>query len=103
MSLSTTCSKREDPPNWVKRTNVIKFEIFVCGPSEYVEKSPVRMDMLMPASGYQGFDYPSIDLRQVGIGIFRGDGSNLVKPFWLRSRFSADSDWKSPRSSMRSV
>ncbi|XXG85562.1 hypothetical protein AAC387_Pa11g0615 [Persea americana] len=30
------------------------------------------MDMLMPASGYQGLDHPSVDLRQVGLGIFKG-------------------------------
>ena len=29
MSLSPTCYKREDPPSWVKRTNVIKTEVFV--------------------------------------------------------------------------
>ena len=81
VSLSPTCSKREDPPSWVKRTNVIKTRIFVGGPPGYAEKSPVLMDMLMPASGYQGFDYPSIDLRPVGLGIFRGDRSNWVKPF----------------------
>ncbi|GHB31336.1 hypothetical protein GCM10010392_68840 [Streptomyces clavifer] len=53
------------------------------------------MDILMPASGYQGSDYPSVDLRPVGLGIFSGDGSNWVKPFRLRGRFSADSEWKS--------
>ncbi|XXG88195.1 hypothetical protein AAC387_Pa12g0439 [Persea americana] len=55
MSISFTCSKREDPPSWVKRTNVIKTGVFVGGPSGYAEKSPTRMDILMPASGYQGF------------------------------------------------
>ena len=95
MSLSPTCSKREDPLSWVKMTNVIKTGIFVGGPSGYVEKSPARMDMLMPVSGHQGSDYPSIDLRPVGLGIFKGDGSNWVKPIRLRSHFNADSDWKS--------
>ena len=92
MSLSFTCSKREDPPSWVKRTNVVKTGIFVSGPSRFVEKSPARMDMLMRASGYQGSDYPSVDLRPSGLGIFRVDGSNWVKPFRLRSRFNVDSD-----------
>ena len=95
MSLSPTCSKREDPPSWVKRTNVVKTGVFVGGPSGYAEKSPVRLDMLMPASGYQGSDHPSVDLRPVGLGIFRGDGSNWVKPFRLRGRFSVDSSWES--------
>ena len=76
MSLSPTCPKREDPPRWVKRTNVIKTGVFVGGPSGYAEKTPVRMDMLMPASGYQGSDHPLVDLRPVGLGIFKGDGSN---------------------------
>ena len=49
----------------------------------------------MPASGYQGSDYPSVVLRPVGPGIFRGNGSNWVKPFRLRRHFSADSYWKS--------
>lgn len=91
MSLSSTCSKREDPPSWVKRINVIKTEVFVGGPSGFAEKLPARMDILMPASGYQGSDYSSVDLRPVGLGIFKGDGSNWVKPFRLRGRFSADS------------
>ena len=52
MSLSPTCSKREDPPSWVKRTNVIKTGFFVGGAYSYAEKLPVCMDMLMPASGY---------------------------------------------------
>ncbi|WP_440998353.1 hypothetical protein, partial [Cysteiniphilum litorale] len=95
MSLSPTCSKREDPPSWVKRTNVVKTGVFVGGPPGYAEKSPVRMDMLMPASGYQGSDHPSVDLRPVGLGIFSGDGSNWVNPFRLRGRFSADSGWES--------
>ena len=38
MSLSPTCSKREDPPSWVKRTNVIKTGVFVGGASSYAEK-----------------------------------------------------------------
>ena len=46
-------------------------------------------------SCYQGSDYPSVDLRPVGLGIFSGDGSSWVKPFQLHGRFSADSDWKS--------
>ncbi|XXG82834.1 hypothetical protein AAC387_Pa10g0720 [Persea americana] len=95
MSLSSTCSKREDPPSWVKRTSVIKTVVFVGGPSGFAEKSPARMDILMPASGYQGSDHPSVDLRPVGLGIFKGDGSNWVKPFRLRGRFSADSSWES--------
>ena len=95
MSLSSTCSKREDPPSWVKRTNVIKTGVFVGGPSGFAEKSPARMDILMPASGYQGSDHSSVDLRPVGLGIFKGDGSNWVKPFRLRGRFSADSSWES--------
>ena len=74
---------------------MVKTGIFVSGPSSYAEKSHVRMDMLMPASGYQGSDHPSVDLRPVGLGIFRGESSNWVKPFWLRGRFNADSDWKS--------
>ncbi|XXG88153.1 hypothetical protein AAC387_Pa12g0401 [Persea americana] len=78
MSLSSTCSKREDPPSWVKRTNVIKTGVFVGGPSGFAEKSPARMDILMPASGYQGSDHSSVDLRPVGLGIFKGDGSNWV-------------------------
>ena len=95
MSLSPTCSKREDPPSRVKRTNVIKTGIFVGGLSGYVEKSPAHRDMLIPASGYQGSDYLSVDLRPVGLGIFRGDDSNWVKPFWLLGHFNVDSDWKS--------
>ncbi|KAJ8644302.1 hypothetical protein MRB53_006050 [Persea americana] len=91
MSLSFTCSKREDPPSGVKRTNVIKTGVFVGGPSDYVEKSPARVDILMPASGYQGSDHPSIDLRPVGLGNFKGDGSNWMKPFRLCGHFSADS------------
>ena len=31
----------------------------------------------------------------MGLGIFKGDGSNLVKPFRLRGCFSADSSWES--------
>ena len=95
MSLSPTCSKREDPSSWVKRTSVIKTGVFVGGPSGYAVKTSVALDMLMPASGRQGSDYPSFDLRPVGLGIFSGDGSSWVKPFRLRGRFSADSDWKS--------
>ncbi|XXG59318.1 hypothetical protein AAC387_Pa04g1423 [Persea americana] len=95
MSLSSTCSKREDPPSWVKRTSVIKTGVFAGGPSGFVEKSPTRMDIVMPASSYQGSDHPSVDLRPVGLGIFKGDGSNWVKPFRLRGRFSADSSWES--------
>ncbi|XXG82842.1 hypothetical protein AAC387_Pa10g0728 [Persea americana] len=95
MSLSSTCSKRGDPPSRVKRTNVIKTGVFVGGVSGYAKKSPTRMDILMPASSYQGLDHPSVDLRPVGLGIFKGDGSNLVKPFRLRGRFSADSSWES--------
>ncbi|XXG82996.1 hypothetical protein AAC387_Pa10g0862 [Persea americana] len=38
MSLSSTWSKREDPPSWVKRTNVTKTEVFVGSPSGYAEK-----------------------------------------------------------------
>ena len=30
----------------------------------------------------------------MGLGIFSGDGSNWVKPFLLRGRFSPDSEWK---------
>ncbi|XXG82678.1 hypothetical protein AAC387_Pa10g0578 [Persea americana] len=78
MSLSSTCSKREDPPSWVKRTNVIKTGVFVGGPFGFAKKSPARMDILMPASGYQGLDHPSVDLRPVGLGIFKGDGNNWV-------------------------
>ncbi|XXG53635.1 hypothetical protein AAC387_Pa03g1702 [Persea americana] len=81
MSLSSTCSKREDPPSWVKRTNVIKTGVFVGGLSGFAEKSPARMDILMSASNYQGSDHPSVNLRPVGLGIFKGDGSNWVKPF----------------------
>ncbi|XXG59608.1 hypothetical protein AAC387_Pa04g1661 [Persea americana] len=66
-SLSLTCSKREDPPSRVKRTNVIKTEVFVGGPSGYAEKSPARIDILMPASGYHGLDHTSVDLRPVGL------------------------------------
>ena len=91
MSLSLTCSKREDPPSWVKRTNVIKSGIFVDSPSGYVKKLPVRIDILKPASGYQGSDHPSVNLRPVGLAIFRGDGSNWVKPFRLCGHFNADS------------
>ena len=90
MSLSPTCSKREDPSSWVKRTNVIKTGTFVGSPPGYVKKSPARMDILMPTNGYQGSNYPSVDLRLVGLGIFRGDGSNWVKPFLLSGHFSAD-------------
>ncbi|KAJ8627466.1 hypothetical protein MRB53_020773 [Persea americana] len=95
MSLSPTCSKKEDPPRWVKRTNVIKTGVFVSSPSGYAEKSPARMDILMPASGYRGSDHPSVDLRSVGLGIFKGDDSNWVKPFRLRGHFNADSSWES--------
>ncbi|XXG73128.1 hypothetical protein AAC387_Pa07g2096 [Persea americana] len=95
MSLSSTCSKRKDPPSWVKRTSVIKTGVFVGGPSGFAEKSPILMDILMPASGYQGSDHPSVDLRPVGLGIFKGNGSKWVKPFQLRGRFSADLSWES--------
>ncbi|XXG88124.1 hypothetical protein AAC387_Pa12g0378 [Persea americana] len=95
MSLSPTCYKRKDPPSWVKRTNVIKTGVFVGGSSSYAEKSLVRMDMLMQASGYQSSDHPSVNLRPVGLGIFKGDGSNWVQPFRLHGHFSADSSWKS--------
>ncbi|XXG62824.1 hypothetical protein AAC387_Pa05g1128 [Persea americana] len=71
MSLSSTCSKREDPPSWVKRTNVIKTGVFVGCPSSFAEKSPARMDILMPASGYQGSDHSSVDLRPVGGAILK--------------------------------
>ena len=37
---------------------------FVGGPSGFAEKSPARMDILMPASGYQGSDHSSVDLRR---------------------------------------
>ena len=76
MSPSPTCFKREDPPSWVKRTNVIKIGFFVGGFSGYAEKSHVCMDMLMPASGYQVSNHPSVDFRSMGLGIFKGDGSN---------------------------
>ncbi|KAJ8649244.1 hypothetical protein MRB53_002267 [Persea americana] len=76
MSLSSTCSKREHPPSWVKRTIVIKTGVFVGGPSGFAEKSPARMDILMPASSYQSLDHPLVDLTPVGLGIFKGDGSN---------------------------
>ena len=92
MSLSPTCSKREDPPSWVKRTKMIKIGIFISGPSRYTEKLPSRIDMLIPPGGYQDSDHPSVDLRLVGFVIFRGDGNNRVKPFRLRGRFSADLD-----------
>ncbi|MDL1139804.1 hypothetical protein PS029_20785 [Yersinia pestis] len=95
LSLAPTCPKREDPPSWVRRTNVIKTGVFVGGSPGYTERSPVDMDLLMPSSGYQGSDYPSVDLRPVGLGIFSGDGSNWIKPFRLRGRFNADSEWKS--------
>ena len=75
------CLKREDPPSWVKRTNVTKAGFFAGGPSSFVEKSPTRMDILMPASGFQGLDHPSVDLRPMSLSIFKGDGSNWVKPF----------------------
>ncbi|XXG79935.1 hypothetical protein AAC387_Pa09g0898 [Persea americana] len=95
MSLSSKCPKREDPPSWVKRTNVIKTGVFVGGPSGFAEKLLARMYILMPASGYQGSDHPSVDLRLVGLGIFKGDGRNWVKPFRLRSCFSVDLSWES--------
>ncbi|KAJ8632963.1 hypothetical protein MRB53_026299 [Persea americana] len=95
MSLSSTCSKRKDPPSWVKRTSVIKTGVFVGGPSGFAEKSPARMNILMTTNGYQGSDHPSVDLRPAGLVIFKGDGSNWVKPFRLRGRFSADSSWES--------
>ncbi|XXG41950.1 hypothetical protein AAC387_Pa01g2314 [Persea americana] len=81
MSLSSTCTRREDHPSWVKRTSVIKTGVFISGPSGFAEKSPACMDILMPASDYQGSDHPSVDLRPVGLCIFKGDGSNWVKPF----------------------
>ncbi|KAJ8635794.1 hypothetical protein MRB53_010061 [Persea americana] len=71
MSLSSTCSKREDPPSWVKRTNVIKTGVFVGGPSGFAEKSPARMDILMLASSYQGSYHSSVDLRPVGGAILK--------------------------------
>ena len=74
---------------------MIKTEIFVGSASGYMEKSPAHMDMLIPASGYQGSDYLSVDLRPMGLDIFRGDGSNWVKPLWLRGRFNVESYWKS--------
>ncbi|KAJ8640095.1 hypothetical protein MRB53_016789 [Persea americana] len=49
----------------------------------------------MPACDYQGLDHPSVDLRPVGLGIFKGDGTNWVKPFRLHGRFNADSSWES--------
>ncbi|KAJ8639998.1 hypothetical protein MRB53_016692 [Persea americana] len=58
------------------------------------EKLLARMDILKLASGYQGSDHPSADLRPVGLGIFKGDGCNWVKPFLLHSHFSADSSWE---------
>ncbi|KAJ8644634.1 hypothetical protein MRB53_006382 [Persea americana] len=51
MSLSSTCSKREDPPSWVKRTNVIRTGVFVSGPFDFAEKSLARMDILMTTNG----------------------------------------------------
>ena len=74
---------------------MIKTEVFVGGPSGFTEKSPACMDILLPTSGYQGSYHPSVDLRPVGLGIFKGDGSNWVKPFRLRDHFSADSNWES--------
>ncbi|XXG39988.1 hypothetical protein AAC387_Pa01g0812 [Persea americana] len=81
MSLSPTCSKREDPSSWMKRTNVIKIGIFVGSSFGYMEKSPARMEMLVSASGYQGSDYPSVDLRPMGLGIFSGDWQQLGEVF----------------------
>ena len=72
---------------------MIKTGVFVGGPSGYAEKLPARMDILMPASGYQGSDHPSVDLRPVGLGIFKGDGSNWAKPFLLHGRFSNWESW----------
>ncbi|KAJ8635652.1 hypothetical protein MRB53_009919 [Persea americana] len=71
VSLSSTCSKREDPPSCVKRTNVIKTRVFVGGPSGYAEKLPARMDILMPANGYQGSNHPLVDLKPVGGAILK--------------------------------
>ena len=60
---------------------MIKISVFVDGPSGFAEKSLALMDILMPASDYQGSNHLSVDLRPVGLGIFKGDGSNWVKPF----------------------
>ncbi|KAJ8615014.1 hypothetical protein MRB53_004216 [Persea americana] len=89
MSLSFTCSKREDPPNWVKRTSVIKTGVFIGGPSGYAEKSPARMDILMLASGYQGSYHPSVDLRPVGCAILKeAEIFDTVRAFWQTMVFS---------------
>ena len=55
---------------------MIKISVFVDGPSGFAEKSPAHMNILMPASGYQGSDHPSVDLKPVDPGIFKGDDSN---------------------------
>ncbi|KAJ8620168.1 hypothetical protein MRB53_028697 [Persea americana] len=52
-------------------------------------------DMLMSANGYHGSDYPSVNMRPVGLGISWGDGGNWVKPFQLCGCFSAESSWES--------
>ncbi|KAJ8622124.1 hypothetical protein MRB53_030653 [Persea americana] len=54
-----------------KGTNVIKTGAFVGGPFGFAEKSPARMDILMPAIGYQGSDHASVDLRPVGSAILK--------------------------------
>ncbi|XXG62736.1 hypothetical protein AAC387_Pa05g1049 [Persea americana] len=102
MCLSSTCLKREDPPSWVKRENVIKTGVFIGGPSGFAEKSPTHMDILMPASGYQGSDHLSVDLGPVGLGIFKGDGNNwfLLVAFYdfLKEKEASKvrcSSWKS--------
>ncbi|XXG62800.1 hypothetical protein AAC387_Pa05g1106 [Persea americana] len=80
MSLSPTCSKREDPPSWAKRTDVIKTGVFVAGSSGYAKKSPVHMDMLMLASIYQGVS-ESLLSAHLRIRRFRDDeiGQSSVK------------------------
>lgn len=60
---------------------MIKIGILISGPPRYAKKSPVHMDIRIPARGYQHSDYTSVDLRQVGIGILKGD--DTVHTSWL--------------------
>ena len=72
---------------------MVRRELLLPGPLLIV---PSRSwDMLMSANGYHGSNYPSVDMRSVGLGIFWGDGGNWVKPFRLCGHFSADSSWES--------
>lgn len=74
---------------------MINTRIFVSNHLGYTERLPVRMGILILAGSYHHFDCPLVDLRPVALGIIKGNGCNLIKPFRHRGRFSADSDCES--------